>query len=131
MTGVPLGGIGGGCIGRGFRGDFLRWNLAPGKYRHGTVLADQFSVRVKRAGKVFTQVLSVNDGRGSEALKGWAWGMRPSAATYYALFPQAWTVYEVRIMCALDDRLRASQSTEFPASSQPRSHCPDRRPCPS
>lgn len=95
IAGVPLGGIGGGCIGRGFRGDFRRWNLAPGKYRHGAVLADQFSVRVKRAGKVFTQVLSVEDGRDSEALKGWAWGMRPSAATYHAVFPRAWTVYEV------------------------------------
>lgn len=58
--------------------------------------ADQFSVRVKRAGKVFTQVLSVDDGKGSEALRGWAWGMRPSVATYHALFPRAWTVYEVR-----------------------------------
>ena len=103
-AGVPLGGIGGGCIGRGFRGDFRRWNLCPGKYGHGAVLADQFSVRVKREGSVFTQVLSVDDGRGSEALRSWAWGMHPRTATYHALYPRAWTVYEeavplLRVTC--------------------------------
>lgn len=71
-------------------------NYNLGKYHHGTVAADQFSVRVKRAGKVFTQVLSVDDGRDSEALRGWVWGMRLGPATYHALFPRAWTVYEVR-----------------------------------
>lgn len=29
-AGVPCGGIGGGCIGRGYRGDFRRWSLFPG-----------------------------------------------------------------------------------------------------
>ena len=70
-----------------------------GKYRHATVMADQFSVRVKRSGKTFTRVLSVEDGRAAEALRGWAWGMPPAAATCHALFPRAWTVYEVRGLC--------------------------------
>ncbi|KAK3244800.1 hypothetical protein CYMTET_45604 [Cymbomonas tetramitiformis] len=47
-AGVPLGGIGCGCIGRGFRGDFRRWSLAPGRYNHTPLAVDQFSVRVNR-----------------------------------------------------------------------------------
>ena len=46
VGGVPLGGVGSGCIGRSWRGDFSRWSLWPGRYRHTMVSADQFSVRV-------------------------------------------------------------------------------------
>lgn len=42
--GVPCGGMGGGSIGRGFRGDFRRWQLIPGVCEEAPVLADQFSV---------------------------------------------------------------------------------------
>ncbi len=50
-AGVPLGGIGGGSIGRGFRGDFRRWTLRPGKTVQRLVHADQFSVRVASRGE--------------------------------------------------------------------------------
>ena len=30
-AGVPMGGLGGGAIGRGFKGEFRRWSLQPGK----------------------------------------------------------------------------------------------------
>ncbi len=49
-AGVPLGGIGGGSIGRGFRGDFRRWTLRPGKTVQRLVHANQFSVRVASSG---------------------------------------------------------------------------------
>ena len=104
-AGVPLGGLGGGCIGRGFRGDFRRWNLNPGKYQHGAVAADQFSVRVCRAGQPpVARVLSVENGSESEGLGGWGWGMDARVATYHALYPRAWTVYEeavplIRLVC--------------------------------
>ena len=71
-------------------------HIPTGKYRHSIVHADQFSVRVTRGDKVFTQVLSVEDGKEAEAMKGWKWSMPPSIGTYHALFPRAWTVYEVR-----------------------------------
>src|SRR6185369_17046030 len=29
IMGVPCGGIGGGCINRGWRGDFARWSILP------------------------------------------------------------------------------------------------------
>jgi non-lysosomal glucosylceramidase len=46
--GVPLGGMGGGSIGRGFRGEFNRWQLIPGVCEESPVLANQFSVFVTR-----------------------------------------------------------------------------------
>ncbi|EWM29848.1 beta- gba2 type family protein [Nannochloropsis gaditana] len=104
-AGVPLGGLGGGCIGRGFRGEFRRWNLNPGKYRHKVVAANQFSVRVLRKGQApVAQVLAVGDGRETDGLRAWRWGMDPRVGTYHALFPRAWTVYEeavplVRLTC--------------------------------
>ena len=49
--GVPLGGLGCGSIGRGWRGDFSRWQLRPGYIHHQTVFADQFSLYVKREGQ--------------------------------------------------------------------------------
>ncbi|XP_042820441.1 non-lysosomal glucosylceramidase isoform X3 [Panthera tigris] len=41
IYGCPLGGIGGGTITRGWRGQFCRWQLNPGMYQHQTVIADQ------------------------------------------------------------------------------------------
>ncbi len=40
-AGAPLGGIGGGSITRGWRGDFCRWQLNPGMYHYKTVIANQ------------------------------------------------------------------------------------------
>ena len=41
ITGVPLGGIGCGTIGRGWKGEFNRWQLTPGMYNYSYVEADQ------------------------------------------------------------------------------------------
>lgn len=41
ITGVPLGGIGCGSIGRGWKGDFNRWQLTPGMYNYTYVEANQ------------------------------------------------------------------------------------------
>ncbi|KAL3688862.1 hypothetical protein R1sor_015171 [Riccia sorocarpa] len=46
--GVPMGGIGGGSIGRGFRGEFRRWQLLPGVCEEAPQLANQFSVFITR-----------------------------------------------------------------------------------
>lgn len=45
--GVPLGGIGCGSIGRGWKGDFNRWQLTPGMYSYDAVHANQV-----QAGKI-------------------------------------------------------------------------------
>lgn len=102
--GVPLGGIGGGLVGRGWRGDFRRWQRRPGFYHHGVVWADQFSLRVQRPGGA-SQALVLFPGPPTNGqLGGWQWEMEPASAEYWALFPRAWTVYEqpapgIRLTC--------------------------------
>eukprot|EP01041_Mallomonas_annulata_P002277 gene2277-4427_t len=91
--GVPLGGIGGGSICRGYRGDFRRWSLFPGKYIHNIVHADQFSIRVKRGAIIYSQVLSIFDGTLSDGMRTWKWSLPPDSIQYHGLFPRAWTVY--------------------------------------
>jgi beta-glucosidase 2, glycosyl-hydrolase family 116 N-term len=97
-AGVPLGGIGGGSIGRGFRGDFRRWTLWPGRTVQRAVNADQFSVRVAPSdgsGHAAARVLSVEKASDVEhALRKWKWGLDPAKVHYCALYPRAWHVYD-------------------------------------
>lgn len=60
FAGVPLGGIGGGTIGRGFKGEFCRYQIVPGMYEYETVQANQFIVNVQDRNNitVYTNVLS-------------------------------------------------------------------------
>ncbi|XP_072216090.1 non-lysosomal glucosylceramidase [Excalfactoria chinensis] len=93
IYGCPLGGIGGGTITRGWRGEFCRWQMNPGKYHYETVIADQFTVCLRRKGQtVYQQVLSVEK---PSALQGWNWGYCGRYAFYHALYPRAWMVYEL------------------------------------
>jgi beta-glucosidase 2, glycosyl-hydrolase family 116 N-term len=50
LIGVPLGGLGCGTIGRGFKGEFCRYQLVPGLYEFHTVEANTvcFIVLVRR-----------------------------------------------------------------------------------
>ncbi|XP_049629217.1 non-lysosomal glucosylceramidase [Suncus etruscus] len=93
IYGCPLGGIGGGTITRGWRGQFCRWQLNPGVYQHRTVIADQFTVCLRRRGQtVYQQVLSVER---PSVLRSWNWGLCGFFAFYHALYPRAWTVYQL------------------------------------
>nr|XP_055055950.1 non-lysosomal glucosylceramidase [Misgurnus anguillicaudatus] len=93
IYGVPLGGIGGGSITRGWRGDFCRWQLNPGMYHYKTVIANQFTVCLRRGGQtVYQQVLSIER---PSTLQGWNWGYCGEYAFYHALYPRAWTVYHL------------------------------------
>ncbi|OCT56918.1 non-lysosomal glucosylceramidase [Xenopus laevis] len=93
IYGVPLGGIGGGTITRGWRGEFCRWQLNPGLYTYKTVTENQFTVCIRRRGQtVYQQVLSVER---PHILQGWNWGYCGSQAFYHALYPRAWTVYQL------------------------------------
>lgn len=92
--GVPLGGLGGGSLVRGFRGDFNRWQMQPGMVHYGAVPADQFSLWVQRPGQP-AQALVLNPSKPRDGLlSGWNWGMPARIGTYHALFPRAWTTYE-------------------------------------
>ncbi|GAB1288438.1 Non-lysosomal glucosylceramidase [Apodemus speciosus] len=93
IYGCPLGGIGGGTITRGWRGQFCRWQLNPGMYQHQTVIADQFIVCLRRDGRtVYQQVLSLEL---PSVLRSWNWGLCGYFAFYHALYPRAWTVYQL------------------------------------
>lgn len=93
IYGVPLGGIGGGSITRGWRGEFCRWQLNPGMYHYKTVIANQFTVCLRRDGQtVYQQVLSTER---PSTLQGWNWGYCGEHAFYHGLFPRAWTVYNL------------------------------------
>uniref|UniRef100_A0A2I2YDR7 Non-lysosomal glucosylceramidase n=1 Tax=Gorilla gorilla gorilla TaxID=9595 RepID=A0A2I2YDR7_GORGO len=93
IYGCPLGGIGGGTITRGWRGQFCRWQLNPGMYQHRTVIADQFTVCLRREGQtVYQQVLSLER---PSVLRTWNWGLCGYFAFYHALYPRAWTVYQL------------------------------------
>ncbi len=102
--GVPIGGMGSGAIGRGWRGDFRRWQRRPGIYHHGVVWADQFSLFVQRPGQP-GQAQVLYPGRPEDgSLAAWRWDLDGSQATYHALFPRAWTVYQqplpgIRLTC--------------------------------
>ena len=47
IMGVPIGGIGAGTIGRGWRGDFVKWQIHSGSVQVRTVQADQFSAFIE------------------------------------------------------------------------------------
>lgn len=60
IYGAPIGGIGAGTIGRGFAGEFCRFQLKPGLYEYNTVHANQFIVTIKDENNVtiFQSLLS-------------------------------------------------------------------------
>jgi len=92
--GVPLGGMGGGSIGRGWRGDFRRWSMRPGFIHEKSVCADQFSLYVQR-GEKEAEVVTLSPVKPVDgSLSAWNWGLNPACATYHALFPRAWTTYD-------------------------------------
>lgn len=60
FSGVPVGGIGGGTIGRGFKGEFCRYQVIPGMYEYETIQANQFIVNIQDINNitVYNNVLS-------------------------------------------------------------------------
>ncbi|KAK3097227.1 hypothetical protein FSP39_007733 [Pinctada imbricata] len=102
MYGCPIGGVGSGTIGRGFRGEFTRFQIVPGIYDYKTVQADQFIVCIRKDGQtVYQKVLTGEKGKNLQA---WEWGFPSHSATYHALYPRAWTVYDIpehqlRLIC--------------------------------
>lgn len=102
--GVPLGGIGGGSITRGWRGSFRRWQMRPGVIQLGQVFADQFSLYVEREDHPAHMQVLAAERPPQGVLRGWDWTMNPGCATYQGLFPRAWTTYDlpepgVRLTC--------------------------------
>ncbi|XP_026484474.2 non-lysosomal glucosylceramidase [Vanessa tameamea] len=96
MYGCPIGGIGGGTIGRGFKGEFCRFQLYPGIYEYVTVPECQFIVNIRNAKKetIFQSVLSTYN-KPKKVLQSWEWKINGSDCEYTALYPRAWTTYDL------------------------------------
>ena len=104
MYGAPCGGLGSGTIGRGFRGEFCRWQVVPGQCDYQTVPADQFLVTVHSSSGdcVYQSVLGAEHVKGAPS--SWQWRINPEDSLYCALYPRSWTVYNItelglRIIC--------------------------------
>ncbi|XP_041367827.1 non-lysosomal glucosylceramidase-like [Gigantopelta aegis] len=104
IYGCPIGGIGCGTIGRGYRGEFCRFQMVAGMYNFAVVDADQFVVCIRKNGNtVYQQVLSAQPKK-TKGLGSWKWHFPQQDATYHALYPRAWTIYDipehkVRLVC--------------------------------
>ncbi|CAG9578874.1 unnamed protein product [Danaus chrysippus] len=96
MYGCPIGGIGGGTIGRGFKGEFCRFQLYPGVYEYVTVPECQFIVNIRDAKKetIFQSVLSTYS-KPKKVLPSWEWNIKGADCEYTALYPRAWTSYDL------------------------------------
>nr|CAD7594899.1 unnamed protein product [Timema genevievae] len=105
LLGAPIGGIGGGTIGRGFKGEFCRFQMRPGMYEYHTVAANQFIVTIHNSeGKMIYQKVLSPYNKPSHGLSSWNWNFNGSHAQYCALYPRAWTIYEIpehkiRLIC--------------------------------
>ena len=95
MYGAPCGGLGSGTIGRGFRGEFCRWQVVPGQCDYQTVPADQFLVTVHSSSGdcVYQSVLGADHVKGAPS--SWQWRINPEDSLYCALYPRSWTVYNI------------------------------------
>ncbi|XP_010437602.1 PREDICTED: non-lysosomal glucosylceramidase-like isoform X1 [Camelina sativa] len=98
--GVPLGGIGGGSIGRSYKGEFQQFKLFPKVCEETPILTNQFSVFVSRPGGMnYSTVLcptkpeSVNGKTEDLGIESWDWNMKGDKSMYHALYPRSWTVY--------------------------------------
>lgn len=95
VFGAPIGGIGSGSIGRTFSGDFCRFQLIPGKYQHTVAEANMFSVCIRKNNStVYQQALTTRESR-LKGLKTWNMSFPATNGSYYALYPEAWTIYNI------------------------------------
>ncbi|CAG7829246.1 unnamed protein product [Allacma fusca] len=95
IYGVPCGGIGAGTIGRGFKGQFCRFQMTPGLYTYDVCHADQFIVTVRdtKGSLLYQKVLSGVGDPGT--LSAWDWSFDPAQGSYTGLFPRAWYTYRI------------------------------------
>uniref|UniRef100_A0A1B6DSU6 Non-lysosomal glucosylceramidase n=1 Tax=Clastoptera arizonana TaxID=38151 RepID=A0A1B6DSU6_9HEMI len=105
-SGVPLGGIGGGTIGRSYKGQFCNYQMIPGIYEYNVVYANQFIVTIQdeKNETIYQKVISTQSKPKDSCLNAWSWDFPSDQAYYTALYPRAWTVYDipehkVRLIC--------------------------------
>lgn len=105
--GMPLGGLGAGCIGRSSRGDFNLWHVDGGEHVFQVFPACQFSVFEQVEDAPPQAYALCAEAPNHDTLAAWQWypvqGKRerrvgnkeaePDSGKYYALYPRSWFVY--------------------------------------
>jgi non-lysosomal glucosylceramidase len=100
--GMPLGGLGAGCIGRSHRGDFNLWHIDGGEHVFQSIPACQFSVFEQISGEPSHTYALCTTPPADGTLTVWQWypASQGDAASgkhtgmYHALYPRSWFVYE-------------------------------------
>lgn len=96
--GMPLGGLGAGCMGRSSRGDFNLWHIDGGEHIFQTIPACQFSVFEQVAGEAPQTYALATEAPEDGSLSQWQWYPASTSSrttgTYHALYPRSWYVYE-------------------------------------
>lgn len=107
--GMPLGGLGAGCIGRSPRGDFNLWHIDGGEHIFQSLPACQFSVFEQVEGETGQAYALCSEPPADGSLAQWHWYPTQSphsqlesdseqaaepTGTYHALYPRSWFVYE-------------------------------------
>lgn len=96
IYGVPIGGIGAGTIGRGFKGEFCRYQLRPGIYQYETLKANTFIVTIKNEkGETVYQKPLTSMKAPKDRLQSWKWNFNGENADYLGLYPRSWTVFNI------------------------------------
>ncbi|WP_017293498.1 GH116 family glycosyl hydrolase [Geminocystis herdmanii] len=91
--GMPLGGFGSGCIGRGVNGDFNLWHIDGGNHIFKALSACQFSVFEQVEGET-PQVYAMSTTPPEDgSLSSWTWYPQ-GKGTYSALYPRSWFDYQ-------------------------------------
>ncbi|ENN79258.1 hypothetical protein YQE_04294, partial [Dendroctonus ponderosae] len=94
MYGVPIGGIGSGTIGRGYKGEFCRFQLRPNACEYNTVDANQFIVTIKDQSDatIFQSCLSTYT---KTSLPSWQSLLDGNKCYYTGLYPRAWSYFDL------------------------------------
>ncbi len=95
IYGVPCGGIGTGTIGRSYTGDFTRYQLLPGIYEHEKVDSNLFTVCIRKKSSTHYQQTLCTRHSTQKGLRAWNMAYCGDNATYHALYPESWTVYNL------------------------------------
>ncbi|MDY6783237.1 MAG: GH116 family glycosyl hydrolase [Cyanobacteriota bacterium] len=91
--GMPLGGLGAGCIGRSPRGDFNLWHLDSGEHTFKSLPACQFSLFEQVEGSEPQAYALCTEPPADGSLSRWRWYPK-ERGTYHALYPRSWFEYE-------------------------------------
>lgn len=95
--GMPLGGLGAGCIGRSSRGDFNLWHIDGGEHTFQNIPPCQFSVFESNG--ICSQAYALaTEAPDNSTLSEWKWypasTLTQETGSYHALYPRSWFVYE-------------------------------------